>query len=183
MHSESLALARHAEEMKDSLDSRELQLEEQARQQERERLNLVSERSEVLRDRAEALRMERGVQVLHSSSGGDSRARGVYFEQLISSVVGHKKGRRSHGDAVNRTWHGGDDNYHHHPSAGDGGKRWPGYTTTAATTTTTPAATTSPANPVTDPRLQGILKAQAKTRMLIKEHSDFLCNIQPAGGP
>lgn len=163
MHNESLALARHSEEMRDALETRSLQLEEQARRQDQDRYSLVSERAEVLRDRAEAIRIERGVKRQHESQmdlGGEEVEAlcydSAYLDKLISSVMNATAttpSRTRGSSGMSRAWGGGGG------SSRDGSglfspttRRWGSNTTPAAlgqwptTPTTTCTSTTTTPN-------------------------------------
>lgn len=183
MHNESLALARHAEDMRDTLESRSLHLEEQARRQERDRFSLVAERSEMLKDRAETIRLERGVKRQHEQYSpleleGEGFVRdSAYLDKLISSVMASSTTPSR--SRASRTWNGRDSL---RSPIDDGRTRpWGSHTTPAALAIPNKANPTAvPVAPqAADPNLTTILKAQAKTRQFLQEHDDFLASCSP----
>lgn len=59
MHAEAIALTSHTEEMRNAIDDRALAIQEQEKRHHRERLSLVSARSDLIKDKAEVLSSER----------------------------------------------------------------------------------------------------------------------------
>lgn len=187
MHAEALALARHAEEMRDALDSKAAVVEERARRHERERLSLVSERSKIIEERAEAIRTERALKrQLEEGPNGHFATwpRGEGGNLNLNQTQAARQMSASARSGASAAWGGGGKTGMARTwapgSSGNGsgvGQR--NMSTRGGVQASPSVSPTTVGGGEEGSSLANVWEAQAKTRLFLQEHDLFLRTIRP----